>query len=108
VVPIFERAARGDLYELMQDIRHGPERTAEAAELAALLEPLTRLERAGTRQWSVPELGILRQRSSLQPLVDALRDDDEAVRREAKTSLDMLGQVHPEAADWLSRLPETD
>jgi HEAT repeat protein len=108
VVPIFERAARGDLYEMIQDIRHGPERAAEAAELAALLEPLTRHERAGTRQWSVRELGILRQRSSLQPLVDALRDDDEEVRREARTSLEMLGQVHPDAADCLSRLPETD
>jgi hypothetical protein len=108
VVPVFERAARGDLYEMMQDIRHGPERATEVADLAALLEPLTRHERAGTRQWSVRELGILRQRSSLQPLVDALRDDDEEVRREARTSLEMLGQVHPDAADWLSRLPETD
>jgi HEAT repeat protein len=108
VVPVFERAARGDLYEMMQDIRHGPERAAGAAELAALLEPLTRHERAGTRQWSVRELGILRQQSSLQPLVDALRDDDEEVRREARTSLEMLGQVHLEAVNCLSRLPETD
>lgn len=109
VVPAFERAAKGDLYEVMQDIRHGPERAAEAAELAALLEPLTKHERAGTRQWSVRELGILRQRSSLQPLVDALRDDDdEEVRGEARTSLEMLGQVHPDAVNCLSRLPETD
>jgi HEAT repeat protein len=93
---------------MMQDIRHGPERAAGAAELAALLERLTRHERAGTRQWSVRELGILRQRSSLQPLVDALRDDDEEARGEARTSLEMLGQVHPEAVNCLSRLPETD
>jgi hypothetical protein len=108
VVPVFERAAKGDLYELMQDIRHGPERVAGAAELAALLEPLTRHERAGARQWSVRELGILRQGSSLQPLVDALRDDDEEVRREARTSIEMLGQVHPDAAYLVSGLPKTE
>jgi hypothetical protein len=108
VVPVFERAARGDLYELMQDIRHGPERAAGAAELAALLEPLTKHERAGTRRWSVRELGILRQRSSLPPLADALRDDDEEVRREARTSLEMLGQVHPDSAYLVSRLPKMD
>jgi HEAT repeats len=106
VVPVFERAARGDLYELMQDIRHGPERATGAAELAALLEPLTRNERAGTRLWSVRELGILRQRSSLQPLADALTDGDEEVRREARTSLEMLGQVHPDAANLVARLQD--
>jgi hypothetical protein len=57
IVPVFERAARGDLYETMQWLRHGPERAARAGQLAALLEPLTNHPRAGTRQWAVRELG---------------------------------------------------
>lgn len=107
VVPVFERAARGDLYGTMLSIRHGPERAmlADLAGFAALLEPLTKHPRAGTRQWSVRELGILRQRSSLQPLVDALADDDVEVREEARFSLGMLGQVHPDVAALVARLP---
>ena len=104
VVPVFERVARGDLYESMQSVRHGPERAVGAAALAALLEPLASHPRAGTRQWSVRELGILRQRSSLQPLIDALDDDDEQVRVEARLSLEMLAQVHPDAADVVAGL----
>ena len=106
IVPVFERAARGDLYETMQWLRHGPERAAPAGQLAALLEPLASHPRAGTRQWSVRELGILRQRSSLQPLIDALDDDDEQVRAETRCSLEMLAQVHPDAADVVAGLSE--
>lgn len=108
IVPVFERAARGDLYETMQSIRHGPERAmgSDAAGFAALLEPLTKQPRAGTRRWSVRELGILRQHSSVQPLVDALGDDDVEVREEAWVSLGMLGQVHPDVAALVARLAE--
>jgi HEAT repeat protein len=106
VVPVFERVARGDLYETMPSVRHGPERAAGAAALAALLEPLASHPRAGTGQWSVRELGILRQRSSLQPLIDALDDDDEQVRVQARCSLEMLAQVHPDAAEVVAGLPE--
>jgi plasmid stabilization system protein ParE len=107
IVPVFERAARGDLYETMQWLRHGPERAARADQLAALLEPLTTHPRAGTRQWAVRELGILRQRSSLQPLIHALADDDDEVRTEARGSLEMLAQVHPEVVGFVSGLPGT-
>jgi len=108
VAPLFERAARGDLYETMQSIRHGPEQAmgADLARFAALLEPLTKHPRAGTRQWSVRELGILRQRSSLQSLVDALADEDVQVHDEAWVSLEMLGQVHPDVAALAARLAE--
>jgi hypothetical protein len=106
IVPVFERVARGDLFETMQSVRHGPEQAAGAVQLAALLEPLTRHPRAGTRQWSVRELGIARQRSSLQPLVDALDDGDGDVRVVARRSLEMLAQVHPDAADALAGGPE--
>jgi HEAT repeat protein len=108
IVPLFERAARGDLYEAMESIRHGPERAmgADPAGFAALLEPLTKHPRAGTRQWSVRELGILRQRSSVQPLVDALADEDAEVSEEARVSLEMLGQVHPDVATLLARLAQ--
>jgi hypothetical protein len=99
IVPLFERAAKGDLYGTMLDIRHGPEQAmADVARFAAMLEPLTKHPRAGTRQWSIRELGILRQRSSLQPLVDALADGDDEVREQARQSLEMLAQDHPEVA----------
>jgi HEAT repeat protein len=90
----------------MQSVRHGPERAAGPAALAALLEPLAGHPRAGTRLWSVRELGILRQRSSLESLIDALDDGDEQVRVEARRSLEMLAQVDPDAADVVAGLPE--
>jgi plasmid stabilization system protein ParE len=99
VVLVFERVARADLYKIMQSVRHGPERAAGAAALAARLEPLASHPRAGTRQWSVRELGYLRQRSSLLPLIDALDDGHEQVRVETRRMLEMLAQVHPDAAD---------
>lgn len=67
----------------MPSVRHGSEWAAGAAALAALLEPLASHPRAGTRQWSVWELGILRQWSSLGPLIEAFDDGDEQVRVEA-------------------------
>ena len=101
------RAGReGDLYETMPSVRHGSEWAAGAAALAALLEPLASHPRAGTRQWSVRELGILRQRSSLGPLIDALDDGDEQVRVEARRSLEMLARPDPDAADVVAGLPE--
>jgi hypothetical protein len=93
IVPLFERAAKGDLYGTMLSIRHGPERAmSDVAGFAPMLEPLIKHQRAGTRQWSVRELGILRQRSSLQPLLDALADEEGEVRVEARQSLEMLAQ----------------
>jgi HEAT repeat protein len=68
---------------------------------------LTNHPRAGTRQWAVRELGILQQRSSLQPLIDALADDDDEVRTEARGSLEMLAQVHPDVVGFVSGLPGT-
>jgi hypothetical protein len=106
VVPVFERVARADLYGAMRSVRHGPERAAGAAALAALLEPLASHPRAGTRRWSLRELGGLRQRSSLQPLTGALDDGDERVGVEARRSLEVLAQVHPAAADVAAGLPE--
>jgi hypothetical protein len=83
----------------MQGIRHGPERAFDGApaELAHHLEPLTRHVRAGTRLWTVRELGILRQLSSLDDLVRCLADEHWAVADEAESSLFMLAQEHHEA-----------
>lgn len=107
IVPLFERAAKGDLYGAMQSLRHGPEKAVpHPQELASLIEPLTRHPRAGTRQWSVRELGILRQRSSLDRLLEAFKDDVPEVRSEACTSLEMLGQEYSDVMDLVSALPE--
>jgi hypothetical protein len=83
----------------MQGIRHGPERAFEgaSAEMARYLEPLTRHERAGTRLWTVRELGILRQLSSLDGLVRCLTDEHWAVADEAESALFLLAQEHHEA-----------
>jgi hypothetical protein len=94
------------LYETMQSVRHGSEWAAGAAALAALLERWPVIPRAGTCQWSVWELGILRQWSSLGPRIDALDDGHEQVRVEARRSLEMLAQVDPDAADVVAGLPE--
>lgn len=105
VTKIFERAALGDVYDMMQSIRHGPERafSDDIAPLVAILEPLARHARPGTRQWSIRELGICRQHSSLSALLDALDDPVAQVRDEAHCSLEMLAQVDPEAAEIVKR-----
>jgi hypothetical protein len=106
VGPIYERAALGDLFETMRSIRHGPERafSDDLEGFAAVLEPLTRHERPGTRQWSTCELGILRQLSSLPFLLDAVHDPVSEVCQEAVFSLQMLAQVHDAASSSLRDL----
>jgi hypothetical protein len=102
-VKVFEHAAVWDLNGMMQSIRHGPERAFAgddgAREFAALLEPMTAHDRAGTRRWVVRELGILRQLSSLPVLLARLQDEHPEVAEEALLSAQMLGQVHPEARE---------
>lgn len=102
----YERAARGDLDGLMQSIRHGPERAfgEDLDGFADVLEPLVDHPRPGTRQWSVRELGILRLRRSLPVLLHAAADPVGAVRAEARLSVQMLAQCHPEAATALAAL----
>ncbi len=99
VGPIFERAALGGLYGLMQSIRHGPEQAYEddVPGLAELMAQLTTHHRPGTRQWSVRELGILRQLSSVEVVDEATRDPVPGVRDEARNSLGMLAHVHRDA-----------
>lgn len=91
---IFERAARGDLFGMMQSIRHGPEQAMgdDLDDFAAILEPLAAHPRSGTRQWSVRELGILRLERSRGVLETALTDPVEDVSEEALSSLQMLDQ----------------
>jgi hypothetical protein len=101
-VKVFEHAAVWDLNGMMQSIRHGPERAFSddevgEQEFAALLEPLTTHDRAGTRRWVVRELGLLRQLSSLPFLVARLEDQHPDVAEEALLSIQMLGRVHPAA-----------
>lgn len=107
VKPIYERAALGDVYDRMQSIRHGPEQAfqGDIKSLVALLEPLARHARPGTRQWVIGELGICRSHSSLAVIRDALNDPVGEVRDEARCSLEMLAQVDPEAGEVVKRLP---
>ena len=108
-VRVFEHAADWDLHGAMQGIRHGPERAFLAVPdgigtFARELEVLSQHPRAGTRLWTVRELGILRQLTSLPYLVDRLEDRHPAVASEAVNSLAMLAQDHPEAAVAVSRV----
>lgn len=101
---LYERAALGDLDDRMQLLRHGPERAfANApADLADMLEPLSRHLRPGTRQWALRELGILRQPRSVSALKMALADPERIVRDEALMSLQMHAQADEQVASWLN------
>ena len=92
IAPLFERAALGDVFEMMQGIRHGAERAVEPAWglLTAIMRPLAQHKRAGCRRWAVRELGVLRDSSALDDLVASLEDAEEQVRAEACMSLVML------------------
>jgi hypothetical protein len=108
-VRVFEHAADWDLHDMMQGIRHGPERAFLAVpdgtpRFAHELEALSHHPRSGTRLWTVRELGILRQRSSLGFLLERIDDPHPAVAQEALTSLEMLAQVHTAVAEMLARL----
>ena len=104
--PIYERAALGDLYGMMQSIRHGPEQAfaEDLDSFADVLEPLIEHSRPGTRQWSVRELGILRLLRSLPAVLSATADPVAEVREEALASLGMLAQRHHAAAVAIERL----
>jgi HEAT repeat protein len=97
IAPLFQRAALGDGYEMMQGLRHGPERAAapDWQTLTGIMRPLTRHHRAGCRRWAVRELGILRDPQALDDLISALGDEQPLVRSEACVSLSMLGQAVP-------------
>lgn len=95
VAPLFQRAALGDAGEMMQGLRHGPERAAAPnwRVLTDIMRPLARHQRAGCRRWAVRELGILRDERALEDLLLALADEQPLVRSEACSSLGMLGRA---------------
>jgi len=97
IAPLFQRAALGDAHEMMQDLRHGPERAVapDWQALTRIMRPLTRHHQAGCRRWAVRELGILRDPQALQDLVSARGDEQPLVRSEACGSLGMLGMAVP-------------
>jgi len=97
IAPLFQRAALGDANEMMQGLRHGPERAAalDWQALTGIMRPLTRHPRAGCRRWAVRELGVLRAPQALEDLVLALGDEQPLVRSEACMSLGMLGKAVP-------------
>jgi HEAT repeats len=101
IAPLFQRAALGDAYEMMQNLRHGPEQAAapDWQTLTGIMRPLTRYPRAGCRRWVVRELGILRDPQAMDDLMSALEDEQPMVRSEACMSLSMLGQAVPTARE---------
>jgi HEAT repeats len=96
---LFQRAALGDGYEMMQGLRHGAERAVAQnwSLLADIMRPLTRDRHGGCRRWAVRELGILRDPRALDELAEALSDVQPLVRCEACMSLAMLAQAVPDA-----------
>jgi HEAT repeat protein len=114
IAPLFQRAALGDGYEMMQGLRHGPERAVapDWPLLTSIMRPLTRHQRAGCRRWAVRELGILRDPQALDDLVAALGDEEPLVRSEARTSLGMLSQAalhaRPQIRAYLQAAAERD
>jgi hypothetical protein len=106
IAPLFQRAALGDGYEMMQGLRHGPERAVapDWQVLTSIMRPLTRDQRAGCRRWAVRELGILRDLQALDDLVPALGDDEPLVRSEACASLGALSQAALQARPQIRAL----
>jgi HEAT repeat protein len=97
--PLFQRAALGDGYDLMQGLRHGVERAVAQnwSLLADIMRQLTRDRHGGCRRWAVRELGILRDPRALNELGAALSDVQPLVRCEACMSLGMLAEAMPDA-----------
>ncbi|MBO0803045.1 MAG: HEAT repeat domain-containing protein [Nocardiopsaceae bacterium] len=97
IAPLFQLASLGDAYEMMRDLRHGPERAAapDWQALTGIIRPLTRHHRAGCRRWAVRELGILRDPAALDDLLSALGDEQPLVRSEACVSLGVLSAEAP-------------
>jgi hypothetical protein len=114
VAPLFQRAALGHGYGMMQAFRHGPEAAAapDWAALTAIMRPLTRDQHAGCRRWAVRELGILRDPDALDDLLTATQDQQPQVRSEACDSLGLLGQdvpaTRPAMLDRLTRTAQHD
>jgi HEAT repeats len=110
IAPLFQRAALGDAYEMMQNLRHGPEQAVapDWQVLTNIMRPLTRHHQAGCRRWAVRELGILRDPQSLDDLVSALGDEQPLVRSEACASLGTLGEAVPATRQQIrARLQDT-
>jgi hypothetical protein len=93
--PLYEHAALGDAFEMMQGIRHGPER-AVAPDwdiLVEIMKPLVRHSRAGCRRWAIRELGLLRDVATIPVLMEALTDVEPWVRQEVCKSLHMVAEA---------------
>jgi HEAT repeat protein len=112
---VYERAAPGDVFEMLRGLRHGPELAVapDWGRLVAILRPLARHPRAGTRRWAIDELGVLRDRAALPELLAALDDPEPIVRDAAITSLAMVALAlntseRAIARDRLERISESD
>lgn len=98
--PLYELASLGDAFEMMQAIRHGPERAVapDWGVLIEIMKPLVRHPRAGCRRWAIRELGLLRDVGTIPLLMAALSDDEAWVRQEVCMSLQMVaGSADPAA-----------
>lgn len=95
IAPVFERAALGDAFEMMQSIRHGPEKAVAGdwPRLTGIMRPLASHSRPGTRRWAIRELGLLRDPSGLPELLAGIDDQTDLVRYQAYSSLGMLDGV---------------
>ncbi len=98
---LLERACYGDPGEIMRGLRHVLEAIV-APDYDALTSYCTSAassENAGARLWAVSELGVLRDRTTLPVLLQALRDVAPEIRRTACSSLSMLTQHHADLSD---------
>ena len=99
--PLYERAALGDVFEVLRGLRHGPERAVAPTYgiLTGIMRPLSHHARAGTRRWAVQELAILRDPAGLPDLLGAVDDPVAAVRAEACGGLGLMASL----LDWAAR-----
>lgn len=105
IVPLYERAPRGDAFEMMQSLRHGPEQAVgeDTPRLVHIMRGLARNSRPGTRRWAIEELGELADGAAFPEVLAALNDEVPEVRAAACIA---AGHLDGLDAPSISRLEE--
>jgi hypothetical protein len=94
VKPLLERACYGDPGEIMRGLCHTLEKAVDGDSeylLQVCLEATKHLN-PGARLWAVHEIGRIRKATVLDVLENALHDEKELVREQAKVAIEKVTQ----------------
>jgi HEAT repeat protein len=103
---LFERACYGDPGEMMRGLRHSLEAIVEENwQLLGLeCQRAAKSPQKGARLWAIAELGVLREKRSLQTVIEALDDEAGLVRVRACSSLGAICYANPECRPKVEEL----